>query len=495
MSVGLDIQGDVAEAVAQAAPSNAPRRFAIRTYGCQMNVHDSEKLTNLLLHEGYTPVADEEQADLLVINTCSIREKAENQLYSDLGKLREWKARQPGRILGVGGCVAQQEGQTVLRRFNHLDFLFGTHNLRVVPAMLRAAAQGERLSQTEETRSLKRFDFPERHPAYTGLQPARAYLTVMEGCDMFCSYCIVPKTRGREISRPAESILAEARQLAEKGIEELILLGQTVNAYGRHDLKRGRWESVGTMSFAALLRKLAEIPGIHQLRYTSPHPLFFDEELIGAHRDIEALCPHVHLPLQSGSDAVLESMKRRYSAQDFLEIVANLRRVRPDINISTDVIVGFPGEQEDDFDATLEVMREAAFVDSFSFKYSERPDTTALGLPGAVPPHVMQERLERLQDVQRELTLRAHGERIGGETLVRLEGESRKGQGQWRGRDPYHRVVNLDIPANSEIYVPGTRVAVQIVDATPHSLIGELKDRLNTGYLAGTLAQELLTIV
>lgn len=495
LDVSFDIQGDVVDAVAAAASSKAPRRFAIRTYGCQMNVHDSEKLTNLLLHEGYVPVVDEDQADLLVINTCSIREKAENQLYSDLGKLREWKAEQPGRILGVGGCVAQQEGQAVLRRFNHLDFLFGTHNLRVVPAMLRAAAQGERLSQTEETRSLKRFDFPERHPAYTGLQAGRAYLTVMEGCDMFCSYCIVPKTRGREISRPAESILEEARKLADKGIEELILLGQTVNAYGRHDLKRGREESVGTMSFAALIRKLAEIPGINQLRYTSPHPLFFDEELIEAHREVETLCPHVHLPLQSGSDAVLESMKRRYSAQDFLEIVGNLRRARPDINISTDVIVGFPGEKEGDFEATLEVMRESAFVDSFSFKYSERPDTTALELPGAVPPTLMQERLERLQNLQRELTLRAHGERVGGETLVRLEGESRKGRGQWRGRDPYHRVVNLDVPANNDIYVPGARVAVQIVDATPHSLIGELKDQPNPAHLAGTLAQELLTIV
>jgi len=492
VGVGLSVKGDGVDAVKQVYPV---RRFAIRTYGCQMNAHDSEKLTNLLLHEGYAPVADEDQADLLVINTCSIREKAENQLYSDLGKLREWKAQRPGRILGVGGCVAQQEGQTVLRRFNHLDFLFGTHNLRVVPAMLRGVIRGERVDRTEETRSLKRFDFPERHPDYTGLQPARAYLTVMEGCDMFCSYCIVPKTRGREISRPAESILAEARQLADKGIEELILLGQTVNAYGRHDLKRGRSEQVGTMSFAQLLRSLAEIPGINQLRYTSPHPLFFDEDLIEAHGELPELCPHVHLPLQSGSDAMLEAMKRRYNAQQYLDVVSNLRRVRPDINISTDVIVGFPGEKEEDLEATLEVMRNAAFVDSFSFKYSERPETPALGLPGAVSPQVMQERLERVQDVQRALTLHAYGERVGGETLVRLEGASRKGKGQWRGRDPYHRVVNLDVPSEGENCVPGARVAVQIVDATPHSLIGELKDSLNPGYLAGNLAQELLTIV
>ncbi len=471
------------------------RKFSIRTYGCQMNVHDSEKLANLLFHEGYALTSDEAEADLLVINTCSIREKAEHHLYSDLGKLREWKAARPDRLLGVGGCVAQQEGDIVLQRFQHLDFVFGTHNLRVVPAMLRGAGQGLRVTRVEETRSLTRFDFPERHASFESPNPSRAYLTVMEGCDMFCTYCIVPRTRGREISRPASGILQEARTLAAQGVEELILLGQTVNAYGRHDVKRGREATAGTMGFASLLRELAAIPGITQLRYTSPHPLFFDDKLIAAHGELEDLCPHVHLPLQSGSDHILEAMRRRYTVEEYLSIVERLRRARPDINISTDLIVGYPGETEAHFEATLDAMRVANFVDSYSFKFSPRPGTEAAQVAAQVAPEVAQDRLERLHNLQRELKTRAHRVRVGDETSVRLEGESRRGGGQWRGRDPYHRVVNLDVSAASRRPVAGERVAVHIVEATPHSLIGEIRDPLNSPAPLGNSAQELLTIV
>jgi tRNA-2-methylthio-N6-dimethylallyladenosine synthase len=292
------------------------RRFRIRTYGCQMNVHDTEKIANLLHHHGFGAAQSEEDADLLVVNTCSVREKAEHRLYTDLGLLRGWKELEPGRIVGVGGCVAQQEGDALLARFPHVDFVFGPHSLRLVPAMVEAARRGVRQAHTGETRSLARFDLPERHPGFAGASPGRAFVTVMEGCDMFCSFCIVPTTRGREISRPAADVVREAESLAARGVREITLLGQTVNAYGRHDLQRGRSDQAGTMPFAVLVRRLAQIPGLERIRYTSSHPLFFDGALIEAHGAEEKLCPHIHLPLQSGSDAVLVRMRRRYAAAD-----------------------------------------------------------------------------------------------------------------------------------------------------------------------------------
>ncbi len=448
------------------------RRFAIRTYGCQMNQHDTEKVSNLLVHAGLEPALAEESADVLLINTCSIREKAEHRLYSDLGALRRWKEAVPGRLLGVGGCVAQQEGGGLLDRFAHLDFVFGTHNLREVPALLRSAGSGRRGSRTAELRSLERFDLPPRRSPAGGSAPARAFVTVMEGCDMFCTFCVVPRTRGREISRPAVAILEEARRLCAEGTRELILLGQTVNAYGRHDVRRGRAERVGTLPFAELLRRLAALPGLRRLRYTSPHPLFFDGDLVRAHAELEVLCPHVHLPLQSGSDRILASMRRRYDAATYLRIVRSLKEARPDLALTTDLIVGYPGETEADFRATLELMERVGFTDSYSFKFSPRPGTRAAGLPDPVPPEVASERLARLQALQRELTLSAHRARVGSLTEILVEGESRRG-GQASGRDPYHRVVNLRIPPRASWPEPGTLLPVRVVEATPHSLIGE----------------------
>ncbi len=449
--------------------------FSIRTYGCQMNVHDTAKVANLLHHAGFGAAPAEDQAELLLINTCSIREKAEHKLYSDLGALRAWKSERPGRVLAVGGCVAQQEGDALLRRFGHVDFVFGTHNLRLVPELVAAARTGERTARVDEVRSQARFDLPERHPLLSSATPGRALLTVMEGCDMFCSFCIVPTTRGREISRPAASILAEAREQTEHGAHELTLLGQTVNAYGRHDLRRDRAAAAGTLAFGELLTALAQIPGVARLRYLSPHPIFFDDALIRAHAEIPALCPHVHLPLQSGSDRVLEGMRRRYTAREYVEVAGRLRAARPEIALSTDVIVGFPGETGADFEATLAVMREVAFVDSYSFKYSPRPGTAAATAPDQVAPEVAQERLERLQALQRELTLSAHRARLGLDVEVLVEGASRRrgaGETQQRGRTSDHRLVNFragPVPA-----APGALVRVRIVDVTPHSLIGEL---------------------
>jgi tRNA-2-methylthio-N6-dimethylallyladenosine synthase len=437
-----------------------------------MNVHDSEKVASLLAHHGWRQTVEPEQADLLIVNTCSIRDKAEQRLYADLGQLRGWRSARPGRVLGVAGCVAQQQGDALLARFSQVDFVYGTHNLRHVPAMAEAARRGVRSARTGFSASLERFDLPERHPDQAGSTPGRAWVTVMEGCDMFCSFCIVPLTRGREISRPAAQVIDEVRQLALRGVCEVTLLGQTVNAYGRHDARRGRSAAAGTLPFAELLRRLAGIPGLARIRYTSPHPLFFDPELIRAHGELPALCPHVHLPVQSGSDAVLGRMRRRHTAADYRRLVDALRAARSDLALTTDLIVGFPGESDADFRATLELVRDAGFVDSFSFKYSPRPGTAAASLGDAVSPERAQARLEELQALQRAQTLAAHRARVGGITEVLVEGPSRRGGRQRSGRDPYHRVVNWepDGPASAQT---GRLVRLRLVEATPHSLIGE----------------------
>jgi tRNA-2-methylthio-N6-dimethylallyladenosine synthase len=298
----------------------------------------------------------------------------------------------------------------------------------------------------------------------------------MEGCDMFCSFCIVPRTRGREVSRPAADILVEAREQVGRGVRELTLLGQTVNAYGRHDRRRGHSGETGTMAFAELLAELDTIGGLERIRYTSPHPMFFDEELVRAHGALASLCPHVHLPVQSGSNAVLEAMRRRYTREAFFELVEALRRARPDIALTTDLIVGFPGETEADFQDTLELVERVGFVDHYSFKFSPRPGTAAAeqlasGVANPVSPDVAQDRLERLQGLQRRLTLAYHRGRVGECTRVLIEGPSRRGGAQLCGRDPYHRVVNLD--GSHSPLARGAIGEVEIVEATPHSLIGE----------------------
>jgi len=448
------------------------KQFSIRTFGCQMNVHDTEKLSNILYHSGYTEAAEESAADLLVINTCSVREKAENKLYSDLGRLREWKAERPGRLIGVGGCVAQQEGHSILRRFDHVDLVFGTHNLRAVPAMLEGASEGRQSVRVEESLSLDRFDLPERHPAYRGHAAGHAFVTVMEGCDMFCSFCVVPRTRGREISRPAESIVDEVQQRVGLGVSEITLLGQTVNAYGRHDARRGAGETTGTIPFGALLQRLDAIGGLRRIRYTSPHPLFFDEDLLRAHAELDSLCPHVHMPVQSGSDRVLERMRRRYTRAGYTSIVERLRALRPDIVLTTDLIVGFPGETDAEFRETLCLVEEVGFVDCYSFKYSRRPHTKALEYADdEIAADVATARLTELQELQRRLTLEYHFNRVGKRAEIRVEGASMRGGDQIRGRDLHHRVVNVATTGGA-LPDPGSYLEVEVVEATPHSLIG-----------------------
>jgi tRNA-2-methylthio-N6-dimethylallyladenosine synthase len=444
-----------------------PSRFFLRTFGCQMNQHDAEKIANLLYHEGFRPTENEETAELILLQTCSVREKAEHKLYSEVGALGRLKRERPGLILGVGGCVAQQEGPRLLALFPDLDFVFGPQNIRHLPSMVAAARERQRTLRIDyEEDRLARFDLPERHPEYSPPTPGRAFVTVMEGCDLFCTFCVVPLTRGREVSRPASEILAEVRGLAERGVVEVTLLGQTVNAYGRARPERGS----GECSFAELIRRVAGVPGLERVRFTSSHPIFVTEELARCYAEVPELCPHIHLPVQSGASRVLAAMHRRHDRDGYRRIVDRLRAARPDLAITTDLIVGFPGETREDFDDTLSLAREVGFVDSFSFKYSPRPGTAAVrrGLE-PVEAAEAQRRLEELQAVQRELTLAAHRSRIGERVRILVEGPSRRGL-QSTGRCPYNRVVNV---TSSEPIAAGSFLEVTVAGATPHSLLAE----------------------
>ncbi len=458
------------------SPAESPRpslevgprgRFHIRTFGCQMNQHDAQKMANLLHHSGLEPSEQADGADVVLIHTCSIREKAEHRLYTELGILLARKRAEPSLIVGVGGCVAQQEGQSLLKRFPKLDFVFGPQNLVHLPAMVRAARERDRSLRVDyDDAPEARFDLPQRHPAYASPTPGRAFVTVMEGCDLFCSYCVVPRTRGREVSRSSAQILAEVAALAASGTTEVTLLGQTVNAYGRP--RPG--QVAGELAFAHLIRRVAEVPGIRRIRFTSPHPTFVTPELVRAFAEVPELCPHLHLPVQSGSNRVLEAMNRRYDRETYLDIIARLRQARPGIAVTTDLIVGYPTETDADFEDTLRLMEEVRLTDSYSFKYSERPGTPAQrhGL-GELDDACVQARLERVQDLQRTLTLDAHGARVGTRVEVLVEGASRHGDGQLTGRCPDHRIVNFRA---NPIAAPGAYLAVDITDCTPHSLLG-----------------------
>jgi len=442
-------------------------RFHITSFGCQMNQHDAQKMANLLRHDGWARADGAEAADLVVIHTCSIREKAEHKLYSELGRVLGRKREEPGLLVGVGGCVAQQEGEALLRRFPALDFVFGPQNLVHLAELARGArarVRGLRVDYDDDPQV--RFELPELHPEFAGTSPGRAWVTVMEGCDLFCAYCVVPRTRGREVSRASAKILAEVERLAAGGVSEVTLLGQTVNAYGRP--RPGM--AAGEIAFAELLRRIAAVSGIRRIRFTSPHPAFVGDDLIAAYGELEALCPHLHLPVQSGSDRVLGAMNRRYDRKGYLETVARLRAARPGLALTTDLIVGFPTETDADFAETLSLMDEVGFTDSFSFKYSERPGTPAArrGL-GELAPELAQARLEELQARQRALTLAAHAARVGERVEVLVDGQPGHERRQRSGRDPQNRLVNFRAGPDASA---GRYVQVHVEGYTPHSLLG-----------------------
>ncbi len=452
------------------APEGAPpaaRRVYVRTMGCQMNVYDSGKMHALLSREGWATTDDMAQADLIVVNTCSVREKPEQKLHSFLGEAFAHKRRRALRApvtVAVAGCVAQQEGRKLLDRYRELDLVFGPD---AVPRIVELVAEAQR-QPTLDTDFLDADAYvfaSELDPAAEGA--VGAFVTIQKGCDNKCTFCIVPATRGPELSRPSVQILDEVRALAERGVREITLIGQNVNSYG---LKVS-----GERTFAELLYAVAAIPGVARIRYTTSHPRDVGPDLVQAYRDLPQLTSHLHLPVQSGSNRVLRRMKRFYTRERYLELVAQLRDARPDIAFSTDVIVGFPGETDDDFADTMSLLDEVRFHSSFSFKYSPRPDTAALKLldrDEAVAPDVAQQRLEVFQTRQRALSLAAHRALEGEVVEVLVEGPSRHDEGVICGRTSGFKMINF--PGRPE--QAGQLVPVRVIRAFTNSLRGEPAD-------------------
>ncbi len=439
------------------------KRVYIKTFGCQMNEYDSGKMADVLsAAEGYEPTDDPESADLILFNTCSVREKAQEKVFSDLGRVKHLKAR--GTLIGVGGCVASQEGAAIIERAPYVDVVFGPQTLHRLPELL-ARREAERRPQVDiRFPEIEKFDHlpPPRREGVT------AFVSIMEGCSKYCSYCVVPYTRGEEVSRPFEDVLTEVAGLADQGVREVTLLGQNVNGY------RGRMGDTAEIAdFALLLEYVAEVPGIERIRYTTSHPNEFGARLIEAYGRIPKLVDHVHLPVQHGSDRMLSAMKRGYTALQFKSTVRSLRRVRPGISLSSDFIVGFPGETEDDFEQLMALVRDVGFDSSFSFIYSPRPGTPAANLADDTPQAV---KLARLQTLQAEIERQARAigqSRVGTVQVVLVEGPSRRDAAELMGRTSCNRIVNFAAGPNAQRLI-GQLIDIRITTAYPHSLRGEV---------------------
>ena len=439
-------------------------KFHIITFGCQMNVCDSDWLSYYLQTIGWEPVAEEE-AECFIVNTCSVREKPEQKVYSLLGRLKDYWDKNPRCFVAVGGCVAQQIGKKFWKRFPFVRLVFGTDGVANVPRAL------ERLAENPDLRvSLLDFldYYPERENRFPAHLPSQAFVNIMQGCDNFCAYCIVPYTRGRQKSRHSGVVLEECQAMVDRGVRELGLLGQNVNSYGLDSHGDG-------VSFTELLHKVAAIPGLARLRFTTSHPKDIAPEVIEAFGSLPNLCPQLHLPVQSGANAVLKSMGRKYTREKYEQIVTDLRAVCPDIALTTDLIVGFPGETDQDFEETLDLMRLVRYESSFSFKYSDRPGVRAEKMANKVPEDIKQERLARLQALQNEHTLAALQARVGTHEQVLVEGLSKKSDALvpcWRGRDLGGRIVNFSHDAEALV---GKIVPVLITEAKKHSLWGKVE--------------------
>ncbi|MDZ7762633.1 MAG: tRNA (N6-isopentenyl adenosine(37)-C2)-methylthiotransferase MiaB [Desulfovermiculus sp.] len=438
--------------------------FHIITFGCQMNVCDSQWMEQSLSLRGWTPAAEEE-AEVIVVNTCSVREKPEQKVYSLLGRLSRLKKNNPGLFVGVGGCVAQQIGEHLWNRFPFVRLVFGSDGVAQVPEAV------ERLREDPGLR-LSFLDFSSHYPERERVwdkssSPVQAYVTIMQGCDNFCAYCIVPYTRGRQKSRPAQEVLAECADLVHSGAREITLLGQNVNSYGQDRAGDG-------VGFAQLLSRVCSLPGLERVRFTTSHPKDLDPQVIEAFSRFDNLCPALHLPLQSGSDRILRKMGRKYSQRQYLDLVQALRQARPDIVLSTDLIVGFPGEEDQDFEQTIDLVERVGFDSSFSFKYSQRPGVRACLLPGQVAEEVKARRLQRLQSLQDELTLQSLGSLIGRSLPVLVEKLGRRNSQashQWQAREPGGRLVHFSWPLGWDL--TGRFVQVRITTAMKHSVSGE----------------------
>ncbi len=468
------------------------KKYLVRTFGCQMNEHDSERLAGLLEADGMTETSSLDEADVVVLNTCCIRENADNKLYGTLGHLKSLKARRPGLELIVAGCLAQKDRDLIQARAGHVDVVVGTHNVHRAVELLHAARLDGPVTEIwDETVLDEAQAFPSALPAHRR-EGWSSWVTIQIGCDNTCAFCIVPSVRGREISRPFASLVAEVEALAADGVVEVTLLGQNVNSYGRDLTTRLRAQPPATVDtewagprwateasrrprplFADLLAAVAQVEGIRRVRYTSPHPKDLRPETISAMAEHPAVCPHLHLPLQSGSDATLAAMHRGYRAERYLERLAQARAAIDDLAVSTDLIVGFPGETDDDFERTLEVVAEAAYDSAYTFIYSPRPGTeAATRVDDIVAPEVVAERFERLRVVVERSALARHRARIGRVEEVLIEGPSKRDPAVVSGRTPQNKLVHL--APNGSTLRPGTFAQVRIVDAGPHYLRGEL---------------------
>ncbi|ENN86346.1 putative 2-methylthioadenine synthetase (miaB-like) protein [Rhizobium freirei PRF 81] len=443
------------------------RKVFIKTYGCQMNVYDSTRMSDALSRDGYEPTEDMEEADLVLLNTCHIREKAAEKVYSALGRLREMKKRKAadGRemMIGVTGCVAQAEGEEILRRAPAVDVVIGPQTYHRLPDALRRAKEGQRVVDTEYAIEDKFEHLPIAEKTKIRARGVTAFLTVQEGCDKFCTFCVVPYTRGSEVSRPVAQIVEEAEKLVDGGVREITLLGQNVNAW------HGAGPTGEAWSLGDLLYRLAEIPGLARLRYTTSHPRDMDDRLIGAHRDLRTLMPYLHLPVQAGSDRILKAMNRRHTAAEYLALIEKIRAARPDIALSGDFIVGFPGETDQDFEDTLKLIEEVNYAQAFSFKYSTRPGTPGADLKDQVPEEVKTERLERLQALLLKQQ-HAFAEACVGKTVDILLEKPGRMPGQLIGRSPWLQSVNVDAKA-SQI---GDIINVRITGTSTNSLFADL---------------------
>ncbi len=436
------------------------KTFYLETFGCQMNVVDSEQIVDLLRGIGYSQVDSAEKAALVLLNTCSVREKAERKVYGHLGRFKPIKDQRPDLMIGVGGCVAQQEGERMLKKIPYLDLVFGTHNIHRLPELVQQAEEKrQRGSLTEFLDRETRLNlFPQRSVR----DAVTRFVTVMQGCDNFCSYCIVPYVRGREISRPSAEIITEIEGLVAQGVREITLLGQNVNSYGIKE--------EGEISFAQLLHQVNAVEGLERLRFATSHPKDMTDELIDCFGQLDKLCKHIHLPVQSGSDAILKTMNRGYTVADYLRKVERLKSVCPEIRLTTDIIVGFPQESEADFQATLDVVAEVGYADAFTFLYSPRSGTAAAEMTDNQSMVLRQQRFERLLELQNSNSEKVWQADLGKTLDVLVEGESKQGAGQLFGRTTWNRIVNF--PGEKNLL--GQIVPVKIVKVFRNSNLGEL---------------------
>jgi tRNA-2-methylthio-N6-dimethylallyladenosine synthase len=455
------------------------RTYAVRTFGCQMNEHDSERIAGLLEADGLRPAERPDEADVVVLNTCCIRENADNKLYGHLGQLKAAKQRNPGMQIVVGGCLAQKDRDTIAERAPHVDVVFGTHNVARAAELLHeqrapGRAAGPLVEILDETAADDRASFPSALPVRREL-PYAGWVTIQIGCDNSCAFCIVPAVRGREISRTVDEVVDEVRALADDGVTEVTLLGQNVNSYGR-DLQRERRAEGADVRvrplFADLLRAVGAVDGIRRVRYTSPHPKDLRPETIAAMAETPSVCEHLHLPLQAGSDRVLAAMHRGYTAERYLDRLRAARSAMPDLAVTTDIIVGFPGETDDDFERTLAVVAEAEYDSAYTFIFSPRPGTEAASLTDRfVPADVCAERFARLRVVVERSALHRHQARVGRTEEVLVEGPSRKDPSVTTGRTRQNKLVHFPAP---EPLRPGSYAEVVVTGAAPHHLTGEL---------------------